>query len=392
MADIATHVRIFEATPSDDFVEKRIATVNDLAGRLVKPNAYDSLLGVANDLALASADGGTMPERLAVPVEGAIRDQSPSFVREGQALQMLVCSLLAIDQYLSAVKPSVKVVSVGDVLAVGVWSALEFQPARSEPKLETLRQEVVGRARAVCLQTASKARERVPIPEVKMEKPAEDLSDLSAKVKSAMGGPVEALENNAAIDREELDLLWWALSGQTDLLKGAFSAVKAAAAAVASGLKAAQLLRRLPADAHRNLVLRNVREDRRLSLADCRSLGYSEATSRIHDRHRRRAASPRIPQRSPASFRVAQAVARRSGRRRSLVGHCRATSTRRDLWPLHHDLSASKPSLLRGGPNLARYRGAARRLRPHPQPPYPNGGLEDLPLCGQPGFTADADR
>src|SRR5712671_2248874 len=116
---------------------------------------------------------------------------------------MLVCGLLAIDQYLSTVKPSVKVVSTGDVLAVGAWSALEFQPARSEPKLETLRQEVVERARALSLQTASKARERVPIPEIKMEKPAEDLSDLAAKVKSAMGGPVEALENNAAIDREE---------------------------------------------------------------------------------------------------------------------------------------------------------------------------------------------
>jgi hypothetical protein len=268
MADVATHVRIFEATPSDDFVEKRIATVKDLAGRLVKPNTYDSLLGVANDLALAGAEGGTMPERLAVAVEGAIRDQSSSFVREGHALQMLVCGLLAIDQYLSAVKPSVKVVSIGDVLAVGVWSALEFQPARPEPKLETLRQEVVERARALSLQTASKARERVPIPEIKMEKPAEDMSDLSIKVKSAMGGPVEALENNAAIDREELDLLWWALSGQTDLLKGAFSAARGAAAAVASGLEGARLLRRLPADAHRNLVLRNVHEDRRLSLAD----------------------------------------------------------------------------------------------------------------------------
>src|SRR5712671_116047 len=71
---------------------------------------------------------------------------------------MLVCGLLAIDQYLSTVKPSVKVVSTGDVLAVGAWSALEFQPARSEPKLETLRQEVVERARALSLQTASKAR------------------------------------------------------------------------------------------------------------------------------------------------------------------------------------------------------------------------------------------
>jgi hypothetical protein len=55
MADVATHVRIFDAAPTDDLVTKRTTVVKDLAAKLIKDNNVDALLAVVDGVTAATA-------------------------------------------------------------------------------------------------------------------------------------------------------------------------------------------------------------------------------------------------------------------------------------------------------------------------------------------------
>ena len=78
---------------------------------------------------------------------------------------------------------------------------------------------------------------------------------------------VANLRANAAVDREELDILWWVLSDRSTLLDRRLSTEKnAAAAAAASGLDVGRLLRRIPATAHHHLAMRNVPNGKAMTL------------------------------------------------------------------------------------------------------------------------------
>src|SRR5208282_3106954 len=141
MVDIATHVRIFEMAPTDDLVEKRTAAVKELAIRFSQRETVPKILQLANDLSVGIARKGKIPDALAAEIGAAIKEQSVAFVLSGQEIQVLACALMGALQVLEAAKPSSGSWSKHDVLAAGLWSALSFQPALSEPKLEALRTE-----------------------------------------------------------------------------------------------------------------------------------------------------------------------------------------------------------------------------------------------------------
>lgn len=257
MADVATHVRIFDAMPSDDLVTKRTAVIKDLGSKFIEDRNVDALLGVADGITRALAKGGSMPKTLAVLVETAIRDQSTAFVREGNELQLATIGLLGLDWAITNAGQSPSL-SVGDVLAAASWLALSFQPPSADRKLETLRIEVLVGARKRCLEYASRSRARKPIVDVNLDA-FSDLPSAHTKIKVAMDGPINALRDNAIIDREEIDFLWFALGDYSPSMKRQLSALSPPVAALAAGFDAAQWLRKLPGEGHKQVVQRHVR-------------------------------------------------------------------------------------------------------------------------------------
>jgi hypothetical protein len=266
MADVATHVRIFDAIPSDDLVTKRTAVTKDLGTKFSKDNSYEALLGVVNGVAGACGKGGILPEGLATMIEAAIRDQSTAFVRADNELQLATMGLLGLDHAITTAKLSTTL-SVGDVLATATWLALSIQPPSAEPKFEALRMEVLATARASCIASASRTRVRKAVGEVKLDALA-DLTDAHTKIKTAIDGAIGVLRENAIIDREEIDFLWFALGDYSPSMKSQLSALDPPVAALAAGFDAAQTLRRLPGEGHKQVVLRHVRPFARLSLND----------------------------------------------------------------------------------------------------------------------------
>ncbi|BCH33411.1 hypothetical protein MesoLjLc_53410 [Mesorhizobium sp. L-8-10] len=277
MLDIAPHVRIFEGSPTDEFVTKRQTAIKDIAAKFIKPNHIARLLSVANGVVLASKEGGKLPPELAAEVAASITKVSPSFVAEEHDLELSTCAMLAaINAIVTGSKAGT--ITTSDYLAVGIWSGMSWQTGNRNGGFERLRKLLLDLSRDHVLKAAKLGRVRSkPTKAVAL---AEDNSNLG-KVVENLRFVVDTLTANAAVDREEIDLLWWSISGWSDVLSMKYSDAKPHAAAIALGLDAAKRLRRMPVDLHKALVLRRVPEGESLSFAqlvkalgdDCVRLG-----------------------------------------------------------------------------------------------------------------------
>ena len=81
-------------------------------------------------------------------------------------------------------------------------------------------------------------------------------------MKSAAAKTISPLIANAALDREEIDLLWWTLSDWSDTLNLKISQLPHGAALMVSALEVVQKLRRLPSTAHAHIARRHVQVER----------------------------------------------------------------------------------------------------------------------------------
>lgn len=278
MTHIATHIRIFNVNPSDELVEKRTAAVGEIAKIIGAQRNVDELLRYGNDLAMAVQQGGLLSQSLTGMVEGAVRKSSTAFVAgDDTKLEMLVCALAGATQVLANSTPTQNgSTSIADVLSYGLWSALSFQKPRTQAKLESLRSELMHAAQRQCMQAANEGRKRVQVadPEFEYAAKKEDKTPAELDPEAMNQGlqPFRAaiadLRANATIDREEIDLLWWVMSDWSTLLRRRFSTEMGAVAAVASGIEAGRLVRRMPAEAHRHLVRRNLPTNKDLSLQE----------------------------------------------------------------------------------------------------------------------------
>lgn len=271
MVNIAKHIRIFNTDPSDDLVDKRTAAIATLTAVLGKKARLPEILQLANNVASGVIDPNKLSTALATEVEAAIKERSTAFDRDGNELEVLICLLLAMCQRLENHEANATSQSSNETRAAAVWSALSFQPSRSEPKLEALRDELMAKAQALVLASGENGRRRLKVPDFSIddgdeseEEEESEEGDIAQFKEDFMAGTeatIVALRTNADLDREELDLLWWALGDWSDLLDKRLSTLPAPIAAVTCGIEIGRALRKLPASAHKHLALRNIADD-----------------------------------------------------------------------------------------------------------------------------------
>ena len=71
---------------------------------------------------------------------------------------------------------------------------------------------------------------------------------------------VNALRLNAALDREEINLLWWVLGGVSEIFSRPLQTLSPEVRAVTTGIEIGALMSALPTQSHRNLVLRGIKD------------------------------------------------------------------------------------------------------------------------------------
>ncbi len=263
MTDIAKHMRIFEADPSDDFVSKRTAAIKAIVAAYKKKTIVDQILDLGNAIASGFPDGKQLDPAISDIVDKSIKKESTSFVAEGQELQIFTCALTAAVLYLeeSSLTASRSKLPVTDFLGLSLWSAVSFkEPLTGMDKLDQLRLELVTISKKLIYNDAVSSRDRFSIPAVK-EIPVPENGEAVAYVTSiqkALVSIVNPLITNAALDREEIDILWWIMNDWSYTLSSKFSTLNDAQRGIISGIEISRLLKRIPSSAHYEMTLRSV--------------------------------------------------------------------------------------------------------------------------------------
>lgn len=268
MDNIAVHMRISGVTISDDDVNSRRMAATSLAASWGKEKTVLKIVSKAAEV--AEALGGNVNPRpsLGVEIQSAIQKKSSSFLYEERPLEISVCAGMAMVSILSA-NPGTSGWSIPDLYAFALLSALAYQPVLEAERRENLRREVLNAAESWVTTAAEKARERTDVPDPSIVKVTIGESNATTNnFKEAVAGTVDALRRNAALDREELDFLWWAQLGRSRLLNRPLSAINEPTRIVACGIEGARMLRRLPCQVHCELVLRTLDQDPKLDLAE----------------------------------------------------------------------------------------------------------------------------
>ncbi|WP_063899903.1 GTPase-associated system all-helical protein GASH [Burkholderia ubonensis] len=260
MSVMAKYVRIFWPDPKDEDVNRRNAAVATIQAWI---SAFDdswAAVQLASALAESVADGQAR-DAFALEVERAIVGAgSAAFVRENHDLEIIVVAMVsALD--LVRREPDNTGGTPVDALAAALWSALSFQSPLLQEPIELLRQEVLVAARERTMLLAERSRKRVPVPEIgplTLPEAQPTGSRANTVYRKATEPLVKALRENAELDREELEFLWWTVEDWSDALDGRLSDADPLVRAVVAGIDGASKLRRLPASGHRNVVLRGV--------------------------------------------------------------------------------------------------------------------------------------
>lgn len=266
--NIPVHLRITGLTPSNDDVDSRRLAVADLAKNWGKVKDVGSIVSKAAAIAESLGDDGNPSVELGTEVQGAVQKYASAFLYEDRPLEVGVCAGMAAVAML-APDPATYGWTILDVYSNALWSALAFQPVLVDAKRENLRREVLDRAQRRSVNSAERAREREAVPDpVELIIKIEEEEKVTTNFKKAALDAIEALRRNSALDREELDFLWWSQRNRSRLLDRPLSALSEAVRLLGSGIEASNYLRRLPAEVHRDLVLRTVDADPEFDLPE----------------------------------------------------------------------------------------------------------------------------
>lgn len=269
MDNLPVHLRITGvAVTNEDVDSRRIATAKlGAAWGKIKQTAEIAEKGAA--IAAALGGDGTPPPALASEVEAVVQKSASAFLAAERPLEVGICAGMAVVGIIAA-KPGKSGWTIADVYANVLWQALSFQRPLADVKREALRREVLDLARSQSLKSANAARERDIVPDFGQLTVTwnEEDSTTTTNFKEVAEKTIAALRRNAALDREELDFLWWAQLSRSRSLDRPLAAIAEPVRLVATGLEGSGLLRRLPADVHREIVLRTVDNDPELTLAD----------------------------------------------------------------------------------------------------------------------------
>mgnify|MGYP003639561940 FL=1 len=268
MDSLPIHMRISHLSPSNEDVDSRKKAIMQLSSAWNKYNATAKIVGKVAEISIALGGDGTPPEALSSEVERVVQKNASAFLSSERPLEVGVCAGMAALSIMSA-NLGTKGWTTVDLYSNALWSALAFQPVLQEEKREALRREVLDRARERSLESAIKARERELVPEVPDLNITVD-AELHSKTnfKNVVAELIDPLRRNAVLDREELDYLWWAQINQSRVLRRPLHEISEPTRLVTLGVEGAGLLRRLPADVHREIILRTIDADPELTLRE----------------------------------------------------------------------------------------------------------------------------
>jgi hypothetical protein len=280
MENLAAHMRITGSPVSNDDVDTRRVAIKDLSEEWAKSSSIDKFLAIATHIAQALHDE-VPPAMFGAEIQTAVQKHAAAFLYEESPFEVGIVAGMAFVE-IAKMKPRPTVEwTTAELLCVAVWSALSYQQPLAEMKREKLRTEVLNAAEDYVTHAAEGSRARSQVDDfaplaITLAAPAtkegvteadpKAVPTASSNFAKATIATITALRRNAALDREELDFLWWVQLNRSRLLGKQLTSLAEPVRLVAAGIEGAAYLRRLPCEVHRDIVLRTLDKDPELDL------------------------------------------------------------------------------------------------------------------------------
>ena len=280
MENLAIHMRITGLHVSNDDVDTRRSAIRELSVEWQKGKTIDLSLATATGIAQALQDKAP-PAALGVEIQAAVQKHASAFLYEESPFEVGIVAGMAFVEIAKAKPKATNEWTTAEVLCAGVWSALSYQQPLTEMKREALRSEVLKTAEDYVAHAGEASRGRSQVDDfealaIMLAAPTKKegetdvdpkaLPTASSNFAKATFATVAALRRNAALDREELDFLWWAQLSRSRLLNKQLVSLAEPVRLVAAGIEGAAHLRRLPCEVHRDIALKTLDKDPELDL------------------------------------------------------------------------------------------------------------------------------
>lgn len=237
--------RIVNVQPTSETVDRRSAGITRLVKALDDAEDWDSILGTTAGLVGGFDQGHAADAPHVAQIITSIKAEDSTFPQDltENALELRTAAAIALGELMArnGDKPADK---IAVFVAMLIESGMGIRPQPDGKHLARVFTELTGLARKILNIAQQHRRKRVPVATKKVlafdenvAEPLPALKSLAAAVKAAF----KELNQQAAIDREELDILWWLYAATSTTVETALSELLPGNAAIACGVEVADL-------------------------------------------------------------------------------------------------------------------------------------------------------
>jgi GTPase-associated system helical domain len=206
-------LRLVHPDPTDDMVTLRNLIVSGILSRLQKTEDINEACSLASAAfaGLSSSIPGDV--KFAETLVNLTREHHPAFPSDlsENALDLQLSSLLAVGELLSPASTETKWRKANLAIAAFATASHQLRPQQTQHHLAKIQSEIVRLAESVLALASHKVRERPQISVDVFETvdvPA-DAPALWKELKPILRRQLKVLQRAAAIEHDELEVLWW---------------------------------------------------------------------------------------------------------------------------------------------------------------------------------------
>lgn len=259
--------RLVKPKPDDESIQKSKLACSDLVRRLLEAKDAELFVACVSGAANGFESGFCQDSPAVQIVSECISSHHPAFITDlsESALEYRACCAIALGEILAGEEVKEKADKGSrEVIASSLISALGM---RSKPK-ERYLQVMLEELRSIAFEaleraaTARRQRKETKLRNLDKLEVAGDLPAFWQNFWPNLKTCIKSLEQNAAMDREELEVLWWLYNGFSETIERPLIELAPGTAALCCGVEMANRVMAPPLDSVRQMAFQTAGKGR----------------------------------------------------------------------------------------------------------------------------------
>jgi GTPase-associated system-like protein len=252
-------LRIVYAKPDDEVVRKRQLACKDLVKRIDEAEDVNLLIQCVAGIINGFESGFTKDSEAVSTIISCIIDHQPAFTSDlsNNALELRACAMIALGEIITREVEKSEEPSDDAVLAsLLLLSGAGLRPKVQERYLKITLDELIKFARTAAGQAAVAKRQRTDLDFEALGEVAAgaDTTSLLKSLRPVLKELFKQLEQQAAVDREELQVLSWLHNNYAETVGKSIADLDPFEAAMCCGIEVADMVRIPPIEGIRQMV------------------------------------------------------------------------------------------------------------------------------------------